>query len=264
MSNVCIKPIAILNDNYVWLIIKEGQAIAIDVGDEVPVLDYLKQHELTLSAIFITHHHHDHIGGVANLKQAYPNATIYAHPSHLTALNITPDVACDEGSGFEVLGVAVQVWHTAGHTDTHLSYVCKIDDKTHVFCGDTLFSGGCGRVFTGTTEQLFDSMKRFAKLPEETLFYPTHEYTLSNLTFALSVCADKYKEEIIHHQHQVKDKLANQIPSLPTTLKVEKSINVFLQTDDKDMVANIKKNYPLTSDDELSVFTALRELKNGF
>lgn len=101
-------------------------------------------------------------------------------------------------------------------------------------------------------------------MPEETLFYPTHEYTLSNLTFALSVCADKYKEKIIHHQHQVKDKLANQIPSLPTTLKVEKSINVFLQTDDKDMVANIKKHYPLTSDDELSIFTALRELKNGF
>ncbi|AWY20528.1 hydroxyacylglutathione hydrolase [Moraxella bovis] len=259
-----ITPIPILNDNYVWLLVKDNNAVAVDIGDDKPVLDYLHEHNLTLSAILITHHHDDHIGGVASAKSAYPNAKIYAHKSHLNAIGMTPDVACDEGSEFELLGLTFKVWKTAGHTDTHLSYLCDMANITHVFCGDTLFSGGCGRVFTGTIGELFDSMERFGGLPEETLFYPTHEYTLSNLTFALSVCADKYKEKIIHHQHQVKDKLANQIPSLPTTLKVEKSINVFLQTDDKDMVANIKKHYPLTSDDELSIFTALRELKNGF
>lgn len=262
MSDVHIVPIKILNDNYVWLIIKNNQAIAIDVGDEKPVLNYLQKHQLELSAIFITHHHHDHIGGVANLKSHYPNAKIYAHQNHLDDINVVSSVNCDEGDLFELLGIDFKVWRTAGHTDTHLSYLCDIDGRTHVFCGDTLFSGGCGRVFTGTIEQLFNSMERFNALPENTLFYPTHEYTLNNLKFGLSLCADKYQPIISDYKNQIENQLKNDTPSLPTDLKTERLINVFLQTDDTEMINNIQKIYPLTSEDKLAVFGALRELKN--
>lgn len=264
MSDVKIIPIKILDDNYVWLIIKNNQAIAIDVGDEKPVLDYLKSHELELVAIIITHHHHDHIGGVANLKSHYPNAKIYAHQNHLDDINVVSSVNCDEGDLFELLGIDFKVWRTAGHTDTHLSYLCDIDGRTHVFCGDTLFSGGCGRVFTGTIEQLFDSMERFNALPENTLFYPTHEYTLSNLKFGLSLCADEYQPIILDYKNQLEIKLKNNLPSLPTELKTERLINVFLQTNNKDMINHIQKIYPLINEGELSVFGALRELKNKF
>lgn len=128
-----ITPIPILNDNYVWLLVKDNNAVAVDIGDDKPVLDYLHEHNLTLSAILITHHHDDHIGGVASAKSAYPNAKIYAHKSHLNAIGMTPDVACDEGSEFELLGLTFKVWKTAGHTDTHLSYLCDMANITHVF-----------------------------------------------------------------------------------------------------------------------------------
>ena len=259
-----IIPISILNDNYVWLIAKDDNAIAVDIGDDKPVLDYLHEHNLNLSAILITHHHDDHIGGVASVKSAYPNARIYAHKSHLNAIGMTPDVACDENSEFELLGLTFKVWKTAGHTDTHLSYLCDMDDKTHVFCGDTLFSGGCGRVFTGTIGKLFDSMERLDTLPADTLFYPTHEYTLSNLNFGLSVCDETTKKEILSYKNTVENELKNNIPSLPTSLKQERLINVFLQTDNEAMINNIKQIYPLNHDDKLSVFSARRELKNKF
>lgn len=259
-----IIPIPILDDNYVWLIIKDNNAIAVDIGDDKPVLDYLGQHNLNLSAILITHHHDDHIGGVANAKSAHPNAKIYAHRLHLNPIGMNPDVVCDENDEFEILGLRFCVWRTAGHTDTHLSYLCDMDDKTHVFCGDTLFSGGCGRVFTGTIDELFASMERFDALPDDTLFYPTHEYTLSNLNFGLSVCDEMTKKQILAHKQNVDNALKKNKASLPTSLKQERLINVFLQTDSKEMINNIKQIYPLKDDDELSVFSALRELKNGF
>ncbi|WP_066803086.1 hydroxyacylglutathione hydrolase [Moraxella oblonga] len=264
-----IIPIPILNDNYVWLITQGNHAIAVDIGDDEPVIDYLKKHHLDLSAILITHHHDDHIGGVANAKIAYPNAQIYAHDTHLNAIGIMPDVVCDENTTFELLGLKFNVWRTAGHTDTHLSYLCNINHQTHVFCGDTLFSGGCGRVFTGTVNELFDSMERFDTLsfnilPDDVLFYPTHEYTVSNLKFGLSICDDVTKKEILVHKEYVEKHLKNNTPSLPTNLKTERLINVFLQTDNKKMIDNIKQIYPLKNEDKLSVFSALRELKNKF
>lgn len=259
-----ITPIPILNDNYVWLIIKRDHAIAVDIGDDKPVLDYLYQHNLNLSAILITHHHDDHIGGVASVKSAYPNACVYAHKSHLNAIGMTPDMVCDEHSEFDILGLTFKVWKTAGHTDTHLSYLCDIDNKTHVFCGDTLFSGGCGRVFTGTVGELFGSIERFDTLPDDTLFYPTHEYTVSNLDFGLSICDETTKKEILTYKENVDRGLKKSIPSLPTSLKQERLINVFLQTDNRAIINNIKQICLLNHDDKLSVFSALRQLKNKF
>lgn len=262
MFDVRVVPIKVLNDNYVWLIIKNNQAIAIDVGDEKEVVDYLKNHELDLVAVFTTHHHEDHVGGVFNIKQLYPHATIYTHHSHVDRDLV--EVECDEGFSFELLGLTFNVWRTAGHTDTHLTYLCKIDDKTHVFCGDTLFSGGCGRVFTGTMQTLFDSVMRINALPEDTILYPSHEYTNANLKFGLLVCPTANKEFITQYKNKINQQLKNNIPSLPTDLKTERLINVFLQTDHPEIMQNIQRIYPLKGTDSFSVFSTLRELKNKF
>lgn len=262
MSDIRIIPINVLDDNYVWLIVKDNQAIAFDVGDEKPVVDYLKSHELDLVAIITTHHHEDHVGGIFNIKQLYPHATIYTHHSHVDRDLV--EVICDEGGEFDVLGLTFKVWRTAGHTDTHLTYVCKIDGKTHVFCGDTFFSGGCGRVFTGTMQGLYDSVMRINQLPENTLLYPSHEYTIANLKFGLLVCPTANKEYITQHKNKVSQQLKEGIPSLPTDLKTERLINVFLQTNHTEVAHNIQRIYPLKGTDSFSVFSTLRELKNKF
>ena len=137
-------------------------------------------------------------------------------------------------------------------------------DGLHVFCGDTLFSGGCGRVFTGTMGELFDSMMRFNGLADDTLFYPAHEYTLSNLKFGHTVCADDFKMAIENAITDTKAKLSRGEISLPTTLSNERQINVFLQVYHEQMIDNIRGKYPLGDESPLSVFTALRELKNNF
>lgn len=262
-----IVSVPVLDDNYVWLIVKENKAIAIDVGDYYPVLDYLNKYNLCLVAILITHHHDDHIGGVKKLKEIFSDLKVYSHESHLLNIGVIPDIICDEGDCFNILGLDFLVWRSAGHTDTHLSYLVNINKKTNVFCGDTLFSAGCGRVFNSTTIELFKSIERFNTLPSQTLFYPAHEYTISNLNFALSICSDDIIGHIEKYKKSVQEKIENKQSSLPTSLENERLINVFLNTDDYKMVKNIKKNFPslnLNEEDKLSIFCALRELKNNF
>ncbi len=255
-----IHALKAFNDNYIWVLGKGDQAIIIDAGDAQPVLDYLADNALNPIAMIITHHHDDHTGGVAKIKKTYPDMQIIAHSAH----GVDATQCVDEGDEFELLGVVFKVWRTAGHTDTHLSYLCDMGDGLHVFCGDTLFSGGCGRVFTGTMGELFDSMMRFNGLADDTLFYPAHEYTLSNLKFGHTVCADDFKMAIENAITDTKAKLSRGEISLPTTLSNERQINVFLQVYHEQMIDNIRGKYPLDDESPLSVFTALRELKNNF
>lgn len=263
MSDIRITPIRVLDDNYVWLIVRGNEAIAFDVGDDGPVAEYVRAHELELRAVIITHHHEDHIAGVADIKTQFTDVQVYAHHSHLDKELI--DITCYDGDTFSVLGIDFTVWHTAGHTDTHLTYVCQIEGVHHVFCGDTLFSGGCGRVFTGTMQGLFDSVMRINALPEDTHLYPSHEYTVANLKFGLLVCPQANKEILNDYKQKVEKNLKNNTPSLPTTLKTERVINVFLQTDNEEVAHNVRRIYPkLTDTDAFSVFSALRELKNKF
>lgn len=262
MFHICAVPA--LKDNYIWVIHNNTDAIVIDAGDDKPVMDYLNVHQLTLNTILITHHdraqpvtHKDHIGGVAKLLAHYPNAKLIAHHAH--------DMGgqwVDEGDTFKVLGLTFKIWRTAGHTATHLSYLVDIDGKTHVFCGDTLFSGGCGRVFSGTMDELYDSLMRFDALPSDVLFYPAHEYTLSNL---------KFGEFIEPHNTAIKKAIAHAIdcqhrgvPTLPVSLKHERAVNVFLHVDDihvKDRLTALGKLDKQA--DARQVFKALRLLKNN-
>lgn len=253
-----IHAIKAMSDNYIWAICQHNQAVIIDPGVADGVLEFLTQNQLDLTAILITHHHDDHIGGVATLKQHYPNLTLYAQKNH----NVLADVWVDEGSQFAVLGLDFAVWRTAGHTDTHISYLCQIDGRTQVFCGDTLFYGGCGRVFTGTIDELYDSMMRYATLADDTLFYPAHEYTLSNLRFALTVATTPQQQAINAAIEQVEQKLATDGCSLPTDLATQQQVNVFLQVADADFAKHLQQKYALPDDEPRRLFALLRTLKN--
>lgn len=271
-----IQPISAFSDNYIWAIINEQnlETIIIDAGQAKPVLDFVESQNLTISQIWVTHHHNDHIGGVAELAENFPNAQIFAHTDVLPQIGLKnpaqdtfqKSMAVGESSELSAWGNPVQVWQVAGHTENHVAYLLTLDDKLHVFCGDTLFSAGCGRVFTGTIEQLFESFERFNDLHNEnTLFYPAHEYTLSNLKFAqfiepnnLAIQRAIEKDSNLRKQNK---------PTLPTTLADEKSINPFLRAviePSDEMITTVQNQTGTKDDSPFEIFKALRQLKNNF
>lgn len=258
--SIQIHPIKAFNDNYIWTLINKSnkQAIVIDPGQSSPVADYMQEHSLELTSIWTTHHHHDHIGGVMALQEHFPMTHLVAHSEH----NVEEDQTVKDGSTVSAWGYSAQVWDILGHTASHIAYVLDIDNRKHCFCGDTLFSGGCGRVFTGTIEQLYDSFKRINNLPVDTLLYPAHEYTANNLRFGLSIEPDNLAMQ--HALKQAEEKTAQGIPTLPVTLEHERDINVFLRVDEPSIIAGVKAKMTVADDEPLTIFTALRELKNNF
>lgn len=246
-----IIPIPAFQDNYIWLLQCGKDAVCVDPGDAAPVLDYLTKHGLTLRQIWITHHHNDHTGGIKGLLRAFPNCEVYGNAD---IEGITHKI--EEGGKVVFCGTEAQIWHVPGHTATHFAYLL-LSDRLHVFCGDTLFSAGCGRVFTGTIGQLFNSIQRFNGLPENTLFYPAHEYTASNLRFA---------EYVEPGNTAVAEALraAGKIPTLPATLAHERAVNPFLRTGQTVLIRQVEKLSGQTLDGDEAVFAALRELKNSF
>ncbi|EKO3378447.1 hydroxyacylglutathione hydrolase [Vibrio fluvialis] len=249
-----IKSIPAFNDNYIWLIQNSDRRCAVvDPGDATPVLDYLSQHELTLEAILITHHHNDHIGGVPELVRQYPNVDVVG-PAQEPIPTLTHPV--DAGDQIELFDERFMVLGLPGHTLGHIGYVG--DGK--LFCGDVLFSAGCGRVFEGTMEQMFTSLSKLVALPEETEVYCAHEYTASNVAFAMAVEPDNeqlqiYRDEVIRLRGQGHS-------TLPSTLRREKWVNPFLRMQEPSIMKSVANRTEQT--DALSIFTALREWKNEF
>jgi len=247
-----ITPIPALADNYIWLLQQGNEAICIDPGEAAPVEGYLKAHGLVLRQIWITHHHADHTAGLPELIHQFPDCRVYAnrdipHATHTVG----------EGSRWPLWQSQVEVWHTPGHTQTHLSYLLQAGGQARLFCGDTLFSAGCGRVFDGTPAQLFASLQRINRLPENTLLYPAHEYTAANLRFAAHIEPDN--PHIIAAQQR-----AQTIPTLPVTLAREKQTNPFLRVHLPAVQQRIRQLTQQTYDSDEDYFVALRELKNRF
>ena len=247
-----ITPIPALADNYIWLLQQGNEAVCIDPGEAAPVAGYLKAHGLMLRQIWITHHHTDHTAGLPELIRQFPDCRVYAnhdipHATHTVG----------EGSHWTLWQNQVEVWHTPGHTQTHLSYLLQAGGQAHLFCGDTLFSAGCGRVFDGTPAQLFASLQRINRLPENTLLYPAHEYTAANLRFAAHIEPDN--PHIIAAQQR-----AQTIPTLPVTLAREKQTNPFLRVHLPAVQQRIRQLTQQTYDSDEDYFVALRELKNRF
>lgn len=247
-----ITPIAAFEDNYIWIIEQDQHAVVIDPGQAESVLNYLNQHDIKLEHIWVTHHHYDHTDGINALKNAYPNTQIYGASDITAATHII-----HEGDSITWRGITAQVWHTAGHTEQHLSFLANCSGNLHVFCGDTLFSAGCGRAFTGRPDWLYSSLTRFNTLPEHTLFYPAHEYTANNLRFAAAAEPDN------PHIQQALTK-TNKTPTLPVSLAHERQINPFLRTQQTTIIHNSSQFAGKQLNDEQAVFITLREWKNQF
>ncbi|MDD2881001.1 MAG: hydroxyacylglutathione hydrolase [Rhodoferax sp.] len=251
-------PIPAFVDNYIWMLHDGRRALVVDPGDSEPVLAALQDGGLTLETILVTHHHNDHTGGVDALRQA-TGAKVYGPalehmPEPLTRLN--------DGDVIEVLGLHFEVLLVPGHTAGHIAFFGQVPSQDPVlFCGDTLFSAGCGRLFEGSPAQMLTSLTRLAALPDATRVCCAHEYTLSSLRFALAVEPDnadlqayQAKAQVLRNQHQ---------PTLPSSIALEKCVNPFLRTH-LPSVAHAVQRQAANATDAVSVFAALRTWKDQF
>ncbi|MEZ2623187.1 hydroxyacylglutathione hydrolase [Paenalcaligenes hominis] len=260
-SDLQLKAIPAFNDNYIWLLHNQQYAVAVDPGDAQPVLSYLKQHSLQLTALLITHHHHDHVGGITELVQAYPDLPVYG-PANETIPQRTQAVHDQDPIYLSELGVELRVLTVPGHTKGHVAYFGYSDtNEPFLFCGDTLFSGGCGRLFEGTAAQMLGSLNKITALPPQTLVCCAHEYTLANLNWALEVEPDN---SALHAYYtQAATQRANHQPTLPSSIGLELRINPFLRTHIPAVQLSASQYGSRRASTDTEVFAQLREWKNN-
>lgn len=253
------SPVHAFSDNYIWLI--HGQSdparvAIVDPGDATPVCDYVERHRLDPQAILVTHHHGDHVGGVAKLVSRF-GIPVYGPAGERIPCR---DFALKDGDHIrlESLGLSFEILDCPGHTAGHIAY----HGHGALFCGDTLFSAGCGRLFEGTPRQMTDSLARLAALPSETHVYCAHEYTLSNLRFAAEVEPDN--QAVADYAERVNRLRASQHPSLPSTLALEHQVNPFLRCSEPPVVAAAERHAGGHLRGDASVFAELRAWKDTF
>ena len=250
-----IMRIPAFKDNYIWLLRKGAAAVVVDPGDAQPVLDVLAREGLSLAAILITHHHADHQGGVSELVARFPVEVFGPAAESITALS--RPLRGGESLWLEAIDANFQVLAVPGHTLGHLAYY----GAGCLFCGDTLFAAACGRLFEGTPAQMQDSLGRLAALPGDTSVFCAHEYTESNLRFAL--CVEPGNRRLRTRVDEVAVARANGLATVPFTLAGELATNPFLRCAEREVVAAARE-HGATGDDRLAVFTALRAWKNTF
>ncbi len=248
-----ISLIPAFKDNYIWLLHEGRRAFVVDPGDAAPVLARLNADGLDLEGILITHHHADHQGGIAELAARWP-VKVYAPASESITGRTHP---LRGGECIEVLGQTLHVLAVPGHTLGHLAYYAP----GVLFCGDTLFGAGCGRLFEGTPEQMSASLVSIAALPDDTLIYCAHEYTAMNLPFARAVEPDN--PAITARINEVAALRAAGLPSVPLTLAEEKASNPFLRCQEPAVIAAGLANFAVDRS-KTAIFAALRAWRNDF
>lgn len=268
---ISISPIKAFNDNYIWAVTAKGshKLVLVDPGDAQPCIEYMKSNNLELAAILITHHHADHTGGIAALKKystTQNNELIVYGPANEKIADIDIKLLENDQIDIELSGhnqsnnitFSLNVLEVPGHTAGHIAYF----NADLVFCGDTLFSGGCGRLFEGTPQQMFNSLEKLKALPSHTKVYCTHEYTLANLHFALAT--EPNNQDLIDYFNTVKTMRERDQISLPSSIGNERRINPFLRTDSAEVKTSVSDYNNKDISQPVDVFGALRSWKDNF
>lgn len=256
MSNPTVHPVRAFQDNYVWTLTGGGNAAVVDPGEAGPVLAFLRAHKLNLTAILNTHHHADHVGGNAELLEHYPVPVYGPHDDRIP----TVSDRVREGDSFELPGfdLRLSVLEIPAHTRTHIAF----HGGGMVFCGDTLFACGCGRLFEGTPAQMHAALTKLGKLPGDTRVYCGHEYTVSNIKFACAV--ETGNAELEQWAKAAAALRAKDEPTLPSTIEKELRANPFMRCEVNEVAAAASRHAGKTLSDPVSVLGVLREWKNNF
>ena len=255
-----ITPIPIIEDNYAWLIQHQGKTLVVDPGEAAPVLNYLKEHELTLDYMFVTHKHWDHVTGIAEVKAAHPDCVIYG-TGHF-------DIPCREialtgGETFELMGLDWKVWFTPGHTLDHIVFYTEdANGLGHIFSGDNIFACGCGRMFEGSAEQFHESLQSIVSLHPATKIYCTHEYTLANIDFSLHI--EPNNTYTLHRQDVSTEQREEGLPTLPTTVADELKSNPFVRCNQPDVIRAAEHFSGKVLGKPEEVFAVIRKMKDNF
>lgn len=251
-----IEPIPAFKDNYIWVIRNSQHAAAVDPGDAAPLIAYLESQKIDLIAILNTHHHPDHVDGNLELKARF-SCKVYG-PAKESIPGLTHPVSGGDRVDLPELGMAFDVIDLPGHTRGHIAYY----GNGMLFCGDTLFGCGCGRVFEGTMGEMHASLESLSCLPEDTLVYCAHEYTQANIRFARTV--EPGNEALMMREREVVDLRNGNLPTLPSTIGLEKRTNPFLRCGVQEIAQSAGRHSGSLLSTTREVFTALREWKNRF
>jgi hydroxyacylglutathione hydrolase len=254
-EDIKIIPIAALKDNYIWALVDNAKqtAIIIDPGEATPVDAFLKHNGLSLLAILVTHHHWDHTNGISKLREEY-QVPVYGPASQMLT-GLTNQVEENDEIRIDDFPKTFKVMKMPGHTLEHVAYYAP----RILFCGDTLFASGCGRIFEGTAEQMYSSLQKIASLPDDTFIYCAHEYTENNLNFAKMV--EPNNMNISKRAEEVKALREKKLPSLPSSLLNEKATNPFLRCESPEIKMEVEKYAGKKLDAPVDVFTWLRKWK---
>jgi hydroxyacylglutathione hydrolase len=256
---VQIHAVPAFQDNYLWVLSDGRRAAVVDPGDAEPIQRFLDAHGLELAAILATHHHGDHIGGVAALAERW-KCPVFG-PSHDGVGGLTRALAEGEALTVPGIGYPVDVLDVPGHTAGHIAYVHRGAEPA-VFCGDTLFACGCGRLFEGTPAQMSASLAKLARLPGPTRVYCAHEYTMSNIRFAQAV--EPGNRALAERKARDSAKRERGVPTVPSTIAEELATNPFLRCAEPEVVASAERHAGRKLGDPVAVFAEIREWKNGF
>jgi len=252
-----VEPIRAFEDNYIWLITdgSSQNCAVVDPGDEEPVIEVLEQRGLLLTSILVTHKHYDHVGGIDALRKRYADVVVFG-PGNEAIAQVMQVVIDNEKISLPGLDLAFKVLSVPGHTEGHVAYL----GYDSLFCGDTLFAGGCGRVFTGTFEQMSGSLDRIRSLTEDTMIYCAHEYTQANIGFGLWVEPDS--EALRQRKIKVDEAVVKNQPTVPSCLQDELETNPFLRVEETHVIEAAEKWAGRRLNSNAEVFAALRQWKD--